>query len=54
MDYRSARRMCGLARGFVEGAAAHYGETVGFSHMHCAERGEAHCTFKMQLADKIS
>ena len=48
MDYRSSRRMCALAQGFVEGAAAHYGETVEFEHDACVERGDAKCVFKIR------
>jgi hypothetical protein len=47
MDYRSARRMCALAQGFVEGAAAYYGEAVDFHHDGCVEHGDSHCTFRI-------
>ena len=45
MDYLSARRMCALAQGFVEGAAAWYDETADFRHAACTARGDPHCTF---------
>lgn len=47
MDYRSPRRMCALAEGFTEGAASHFGETIDFQHLTCADRGDAHCTFRI-------
>jgi hypothetical protein len=47
MDYRSPRRLCALAQGFVEGASAHYGETVDFQHRRCVHNGDDHCTFRI-------
>lgn len=43
MTYRSARRLCALAQGFVEGAADHFGESVSFSHLQCMHHGDASC-----------
>ena len=43
MGYRSPRRLCALAQGFVEGAAIHYGETVEFTHLECMHRGDDKC-----------
>jgi hypothetical protein len=43
MGYRSPRRLCALAQGFTEGAAAHYGETVVFEHRECMHRGDERC-----------
>jgi hypothetical protein len=43
VGYRSARRMCGLAHGFMEGAAAHYGETIVVEHRQCTDNGDARC-----------
>ena len=50
MDYRSSRRRCALAQGFVEGAAAHYGETVDFEHTTCVDHGDEKCSFKIKWA----
>lgn len=47
MTYHSPRRLCALAQGFVEGASAHYGETVDFRHLQCMEHGDAACEFKV-------
>ncbi|HVV92110.1 MAG TPA: heme NO-binding domain-containing protein [Hyphomicrobiales bacterium] len=44
VGYRSMRRMCGLAQGFMEGAAAHYGERIAVEHRQCMEGGDAKCT----------
>lgn len=48
MDYRSSRRMCALAQGFVEGAAEYFGEEVDFAHAKCVERGDPHCSFHIR------
>jgi len=45
MDYLSIRRMCALAQGLVEGAAAWYGEVVEIDHVACTQRGDPHCSF---------
>lgn len=47
MDYLSARNMCALAQGFVEGAAVWYGETLDFRHTACTAHGDEHCTFEI-------
>lgn len=51
MDYLSDRRMCALAQGFVEGAAAWYGEAVEFEHTTCTAHGAPHCTFAIRWHD---
>ncbi len=48
MDYRSSRRMCALAQGFIEGAANQYGETLEFRHDSCVEHGASYCVFHIQ------
>ena len=45
MHYESARRLCSMAEGMIEGAAAHFGETVALEHTECMLRGGARCTF---------
>lgn len=50
MDYVSSRNMCALAQGFVEGAAAWYGQPVEFQHTACTAHGDPHCTFKLAWA----
>ncbi|WP_374275012.1 heme NO-binding domain-containing protein [Brevundimonas sp.] len=47
MDYLSTRNMCALAQGFVEGAAAWFGESVEFQHTSCTQHGAPHCTFQI-------
>ena len=43
MGYRSPRRLCALAEGFVEGAARHYGEVVTIDQPTCMHRGDDEC-----------
>ena len=50
MDYLSAREMCALAQGFVEGVAAWYMQPVEFRHLQCKQHGHDHCTFAMTWA----
>jgi hypothetical protein len=47
MDYHSSRRLCALAQGFVEGAAAYYGEAVVFEHLTCVDAGDQGCSFRI-------
>jgi hypothetical protein len=47
MDYKSSRRMCALAQGFVEGAARFYCEDVDFRHTACVEDGAERCLFEI-------
>jgi hypothetical protein len=48
MDYRSSRRMCALAQGFVEGAARYYCEDVEFLHLSCTAAGAEQCMFEIR------
>jgi len=53
MGYRSARRLCRLAEGFILGAADHFGEEVHVSQRECmllgADRCGLVCTFRKGL-----
>jgi predicted hydrocarbon binding protein len=50
MGYESARKLCALAQGFVEGAAAHYGEVFHFEHLKCMHKGDSKCLFRLSLS----
>ncbi len=43
LEYSSPRKLCLLAEGLVEGAAAHFGERIQLSHPRCMHRGAASC-----------
>lgn len=43
MEYMSKRKLCALAEGLTEGAAAHFRERATFVHDRCMHRGDASC-----------
>jgi hypothetical protein len=49
MLYRSKRKLCALAEGFIAGASAHYGETVAIHHPECMHRGDPHCRLELSF-----
>lgn len=49
IGYRSPRRFCALAHGFIEGAADYYHEQVEVEHLECMHRGDARCLLRMSL-----
>jgi hypothetical protein len=49
LGYRSQRRLCALAEGFVIGAAAHYGETVELEQLTCMHRGDDRCVIRCRF-----
>lgn len=49
MGYASARKLCALAEGFVQGAAGHYGETIRFEHLRCMHEGDPKCVFRVEF-----
>lgn len=50
VGYRSSRKLCGLAHGFIEGAAAHYGEAVDLTHLQCMHEGDPKCLLRISLS----
>ena len=49
LGYRSPRKLCALAHGFIEGAADHFGETVDVEQTECMHRGDARCVFQLHF-----
>jgi hypothetical protein len=43
VGYRSGRHLCFLAEGFIDGAAAHFGEQVAITQRRCMHRGDERC-----------
>lgn len=43
IGYRSPRKLCGLAHGFILGAGDHYGETLTVRHQECRDEGSDRC-----------
>ena len=51
MSYTSERQLCFFGEGLIEGAAAHYGETVEITQPRCMRRGDPSCEFKIVLSN---
>lgn len=49
IGYQSPRRLCELACGFIDGASAHYQETVELDHMKCMADGDDECLLRMAV-----
>jgi hypothetical protein len=54
MIYRSDRRMCALAEGFIRGAAAWYGERVEVTQPCCTLHGDDHCDIRVEWIEATS
>ena len=50
IGYQSPRKLCALAHGFIEGAAAHYREPAQIEHLYCMHHGDAKCVLRMTSA----
>jgi hypothetical protein len=51
IGYRSPRRLCGLAHGFILGAADHYGEKLTVRHLECMQEGDNRCLVAVSATD---
>jgi len=54
MGYRSARKMCALAQGFVEGAATHFGEAAQMEHLRCMLQGHDSCQIRIVFSSQAT
>jgi len=52
--YSSARQLCVLLRGLVQGTAGHYGEKAEINESTCMLRGDPTCTFEITLSPAAS
>lgn len=52
LEYRSTRRMCALAQGFIEGAANYYCEAVDVEHLSCVTSGAASCEIAIRWVEE--
>lgn len=50
IGYQSPRKLCSLAHGFIEGAAAHYHETAAVDHVQCMHRGDERCVMQVVIS----
>jgi hypothetical protein len=49
LTYRSARKLCPLAEGFLIGAATHFGERVELGHDRCLLDGDDRCVISCRF-----
>lgn len=49
MYYRSPRKMCALAEGFIEATAAHYHEELSLDQPECMKRGDDRCVLRVSV-----
>jgi hypothetical protein len=52
VGYKSERKLCALAHGFVEGAADHYQEELSFVQAQCMHRGDGKCVFRIAFSKR--
>lgn len=50
IGYRSPRKLCGLAHGFILGAGDHYGETLSVQHLECMHDGSDRCLMAVTVS----
>lgn len=50
VGYNSARRMCALAHGFLEGVGDHYHQVLDVTHRGCMHNGDASCRLAVGFA----
>lgn len=48
LEYRSARKMCALARGIIKGLADHFHDQVILTEPECMHRGNSRCVLEVQ------
>ncbi|GAC1505332.1 MAG: hypothetical protein NVS1B3_03420 [Candidatus Dormibacteraceae bacterium] len=49
ITYRSARRLCSVAKGIIRGAATHYEVRATISEGHCMLRGDSECVITVAV-----
>jgi hypothetical protein len=54
MGYRSARQLCSLAEGFIEGSAAEFDEVANIEQPSCMHRGDDRCLLKIVFSPKAA
>jgi hypothetical protein len=54
LTYRSSRRLCALAEGFIAGAATHFGEHVDITQPVCMLTGDDHCVLQCSFTPGVN
>jgi hypothetical protein len=49
MHYRSPRKLCALAEGFIEATAAYYAEELSLDQPECMNRGDHKCVLRVSV-----
>lgn len=49
LTYRSDRRLCALAEGFLLGAAPHFGEQAHLTHLRCMHEDDDRCVIRCRF-----
>jgi hypothetical protein len=50
ITYRSARKLCPVAEGIIQGIADYHDERITMTHAKCMNRGNAACELEVRLA----
>lgn len=50
VEYTSARQLCHLMEGLLDGVATHFDEPLAHHHATCMHHGAPHCRFELQFA----
>jgi hypothetical protein len=53
LGYYSHRQLCSFAEGLIEGAAAHFGESVAIAQSTCAKRGDEKCVIVVRFTGRV-
>ncbi|MGH9196623.1 MAG: heme NO-binding domain-containing protein, partial [Acidimicrobiia bacterium] len=53
-SYESHRRLCSFAEGLLEGAAAHYDQTVEIEQIECQKRGDPRCVIHCRFSKRAA
>jgi hypothetical protein len=51
IEYRSARKLCALMEGLLDGTADFFATTIGQQQTRCLLRGDECCEFQLEFAD---
>jgi heme-NO-binding protein len=54
MGYRSERKLCALAHGFIEGAADFFSEEAAGTQRLCMHRGDPKCLFELRFRPRAA
>jgi len=53
VHYESARALCSLMEGLLEGAAEHFGVPIEYEQTACTHKGAERCTFELKFLQPV-